>query len=75
MANQPDEEIQKAVAGFAAKYGLFGLMTALPTTPRFALQLLLCTPEGISIALVAEYDGNLAGYINIYPDSEWGWIA
>lgn len=35
MANQPDEEIQKAVAGFAAKYGLFGLMTALPTTPSF----------------------------------------
>lgn len=35
MSKQPDNEIQKAIAGFAAKYGLFGLMTALPTTPNF----------------------------------------
>lgn len=35
MAKEPDSEIQKAIAGFAAKYGLFGLMTALPTTPNF----------------------------------------
>lgn len=35
MSKQPGEEIQKAIAGFAAKYGLFGLMTALPTTPHF----------------------------------------
>lgn len=31
--------------------------------------------EGKSISLVAEYDGNVAGYINIYPDSEWGAFA
>lgn len=32
---QPDEDIQKAIKEFATKYGLFGLMTALPTTPDF----------------------------------------
>lgn len=31
--------------------------------------------EGKSISLVAEYDGNIAGYINVYPDSEWGAFA
>ena len=31
--------------------------------------------EGKSISLVAEYEGNIAGYINIYPDSEWGAFA
>ena len=31
--------------------------------------------EGKSIALVAEYEGNIAGYINIYPNSEWGSFA
>ena len=35
MSKKPDNEIQKAIAGFASKYGLFGLMTALPTTPNF----------------------------------------
>ena len=30
-----DAEIQKAILSFAVKYGLFGLMTALPTTPDF----------------------------------------
>lgn len=28
--------------------------------------------EGKSISLVAEYLGNVAGYINVYPASEWG---
>lgn len=31
--------------------------------------------EGKSISLVAEYQGNVAGYINIYPNSEWGAFA
>lgn len=31
--------------------------------------------EGKSVSLVAEYKGNVAGYINIYPDSEWGCFA
>ncbi len=31
--------------------------------------------EGKSIALAAEYYGQIAGYINIYPDSEWGAFA
>lgn len=31
--------------------------------------------EGKAISLVAEYHGNVAGYINIYPDSEWGAFA
>lgn len=26
-------------------------------------------------ALVAEYKGNVAGYVNVYPDSEWGAFA
>ena len=29
------QEIQKAIGQFAVKYGLLGLMTALPTTPTF----------------------------------------
>lgn len=28
--------------------------------------------EGKAIALVAEYNGSIAGYINVYPNSEWG---
>lgn len=32
---QPDSEIQEAIRSFACAYGLLGLMTALPTTPRF----------------------------------------
>ena len=35
MSKKPDAEIQKAIQQFAVKYGLFGLMTALPTTPSF----------------------------------------
>ncbi len=35
MSKKPDTEIQKAIQQFAVKYGLFGLMTALPTTPNF----------------------------------------
>lgn len=31
--------------------------------------------EGKSISLVAEYKGNVAGYINVYPDSQWGAFA
>lgn len=31
--------------------------------------------EGKSIALVAEYKGHVAGYINVYPDSKWGAFA
>ena len=32
---QDDEEIQDEIKAFAEKYGLLGLMTALPTTPSF----------------------------------------
>ena len=35
MSKKPDSDIQKEVKSFALKYGLFGLMTALPTTPKF----------------------------------------
>ncbi|MCD8106331.1 MAG: hypothetical protein LUF35_15400 [Lachnospiraceae bacterium] len=35
MGKKPDVEIQSAIRQFAAKYGLFGLVTALPTTPDF----------------------------------------
>ena len=31
--------------------------------------------EGKSVSLVAEYQGNVAGYINVYPNSEWDAFA
>lgn len=31
--------------------------------------------EEKSISLVAEYKGNIAGYINVYPNSKWGAFA
>lgn len=31
--------------------------------------------EGRSIALIAEFEGHVAGYINVYPDSKWGAFA
>ena len=33
---------------------------------------LLDQKEGRAIALVAEYCGNVAGYVNVYPNSQWG---
>ncbi len=35
MDERPSESIQEAVMKFAGQYGLLGLMTALPTTPKF----------------------------------------
>ena len=35
MSKSSDEDIKRAVLQFALKYGLFGLMTALPTTTSF----------------------------------------
>ena len=35
MSKAPNKEIQEEIKTFAEKYGLFGLMTALPTTPSF----------------------------------------
>ncbi len=31
--------------------------------------------QGKAIVLVAEFRGNVAGYISVYPDSEWGSFA
>lgn len=31
--------------------------------------------DGKCISLVAEYSGNPAGYVNVYPNSEWGAFA
>lgn len=31
--------------------------------------------EGKAIALAAEYRGEIAGYVNVYPDSKWGAFA
>lgn len=28
--------------------------------------------QGKSVSMVAEYQGHVAGYINVYPNSEWG---
>ena len=36
---------------------------------------LLHQSQGKAISLVAEYNGNVAGYINVYPDSKWGAFA
>ena len=35
MGRKPDAEVEKAVMEFITRYGLLGLMTALPTTPSF----------------------------------------
>lgn len=35
MGRKPDAEVEKAVMEFITRYGLMGLMTALPTTPSF----------------------------------------
>ncbi len=35
MARKPEAEVEKAVMEFITRYGLLGLMTALPTTPSF----------------------------------------
>ena len=33
----------------------------------------LCDQEaGIAVSLVAEYKGEIAGYLNVYPNSKWG---
>ena len=45
-----------------------------PTFEKYKMR--LChQAEGKSISLVAEYSGNIAGYINVYPNSEWGAFA
>ena len=44
------------------------------TTEKYEMRLQHQT-EGKAIALVAEYKGNVAGYINVYPNSEWGAFA
>lgn len=31
--------------------------------------------DGKAISMVAEFKGNVAGYINVYPNSEWGAFA
>lgn len=35
MSKKSDDEVQNAIKQFVVKYGLLGLMTALPTTPNF----------------------------------------
>ena len=47
MSKKPDAEIQKVIQQFAVKYGLFGLMTALPTTPNF-MDMRRCTCRKIT---------------------------
>lgn len=44
------------------------------STDKFEMRL-KDTEERKSIALVAEYNGVPAGYINVYPNSEWGAFA
>lgn len=44
------------------------------TTEKYEMRLQHQTEEK-AIALVAEYKGNVAGYINVYPDSQWGAFA
>lgn len=47
--NKNDKEIQKAIQQFALKYGLLGLMTALPTTPNFMDYEAVYLPKTISL--------------------------
>ena len=41
------------------------------TTEKYEMRL-RHQAEGKSVSLVAEYNGAVAGYINVYPDSKWG---
>ena len=42
-----------------------------PTVDKYNMRL-RHQAEGKAFALAAEYRGNVAGYINVYPNSEWG---
>ncbi len=44
------------------------------TTDKYEMRL-RDQSEGKAIALVAEYSGSVAGYINVYPDAKWGAYA
>ena len=40
MGRKPEAEVEKAVMEFVTRYGLLGLMTALPTTPPLLFPLI-----------------------------------
>ena len=42
------------------------------TTPDRFLSRLREQEEGMCVAIAAEYNGQIAGYIHVYPDSKWG---
>lgn len=42
------------------------------TTPDRFLARLREQEEGTCVAIAAEYGGEIAGYIHVYPDSKWG---
>ena len=42
------------------------------TTPDRFLSRLREQEEGTCVAIAAEYNGQIAGYIHVYPDSKWG---
>ena len=42
------------------------------TTPDRFLSRLREQEEGTCVAIAAEYGGQIAGYIHVYPDSKWG---
>ena len=52
-----------AIAAGEQKYG---------TTPDRFLSRLREQEEGTCVAIAAEYGGEIAGYIHVYPDSKWG---
>ena len=63
MSKQPDDEIQKAIREFAIKYGLLGLMTALPTTPNFMEYEAVYLPKN---HLIREETMKTEKYLNLF---------
>lgn len=63
MSKQPDKEIQKAIREFAIKYGLLGLMTALPTTPNFMEYEAVYLPKN---HLIREETMKTEEYLNLF---------
>ena len=48
MGRKPAAEVEQAVLKFVSRYGLLGLMTALPTTPSFMDYKAVYLPRTIS---------------------------
>ena len=60
---KPDAEIQAAIRAFACKYGLLGIMTALPTTAKFVEYEKVYLPKN---EMIREETMETADYISLF---------